>query len=212
MASFGKLVLASAVASLGVVGCGGKSESVDPPVDAGTSDGAVKDAASAGDCVIAVRTDDCCTAAEAVSASEVAKDPCWELYRPEKIEPQCLAAQPKQCELIDCDYTPPKSRTVQRDAAGQCVFVDECTNNDDCTLAFDYGECCVNCTGKILPKSLVAADPCLSTELFPGAAPADCKTPNCSTVKCASCLPEKADPRCLADPDPGSLKACVQGS
>jgi hypothetical protein len=212
MALVSKRVLSWVVLLLGAVGCGGKSESADPTVDAGTSDAANNDAASNGDCVIAVRTDNCCTTPEAVSASEVAQDPCLEPYRPKKIESQCLAAQPKECELIDCDYAQPKSRSVRRNAAGQCAFVDECQGDADCTLAFDYSECCVNCTGQILPTSLLAQDPCLATELFPGAGPADCKTPDCSAVKCASCLPEKADPRCVVDPDPGALKVCVQGS
>lgn len=201
------------------VACGGKTkDNLGASGDAGAAGNAgaggtpaTRDAGTvpASDCVIAVRTDTCCDNPRAVTRAEVEADLCLETFRPTVFAPECQAAQPPECELVDCDFGPLPSRLVAPDGAG-CRFTDECDTDSDCTVAFDYRQCCVQCSSRIVPRELVRTEPCVTEELVPGAAPAGCTPPACPDIPCAPCPPERPEPQCVVDPDPGALKTCVQ--
>jgi hypothetical protein len=96
------------------------------------------------------------------------------------------------CALVDCADVPPQSRVAKLNAAQQCVWADECVNNEDCVLASDRSACCA-CPAAT-PKSLLDGSSCLRAEGDTAEAPSECA---CSEpVFCGQC-PAPQEPTCV---------------
>lgn len=151
--------------------------------------GKVDQALPAGnnDCVVAIRTDNCCTSAQPVRRSQLQADPCLvevapSLHRMQWVaSPSCRAKWTENCELIDCISPPPASRIVKPDANGVCRFVDECQSDSDCFVGSYNGVCC----------------PC--AEGFPLAL---------KQHQCVSAIGQPTDPSCK---QPLCAQACLSG-
>jgi hypothetical protein len=160
-------------------------------------------------CVIALRVDDCCTAATAHSQSAVDADPClveWQAagYYP-AIPPACEAKWSKDCALIDCIFTGPPSRIVAP-KDGTCQFVDECQTAADCVLATRRDECC-GCPN-VYPAALLKQDNCLvkNGEAW-GPTPEECSV-DCLAEECSPCFsPTTFD--CVVYDDSDKPRRCV---
>jgi len=142
-------------------------------------------------CVIAIHVDNCCTVAEAVTAKQVAEDPClvtWPIDA-SNISATCTALWPMDCELVDCTFSGPPSRLLAKQNGG-CTFIDECATHADCVRGLDYSRCC-DC-GDSYPPSVIAAESCL-VAYFPEdpgpmpPIPSDCSAPDCSGISCKQC-------------------------
>ena len=117
------------------------------------------DAAANNGCLIAIRTDVCCSDPFLISRYEMDEDPCVQPFYGAIYLPECVARQPSGCELVDCAFTPPLTRVVGRGPDGTCQYISECETASDCLRASDLRECC-GCP-YYYPRALVEADGCL---------------------------------------------------
>jgi hypothetical protein len=158
------------------------------------------------DCIIAIRTDTCCSEPFVISLHEMDEDPCIQEYLSGPPAAECVARRPSSCDTTDCAFWPPLTRTVGRIAGGSCQFLSECETDADCVWTFDLRECC-GCPA-YYPRTLVASDGCLSTG-EPNTA-TSCSNTVCGSVRCAqpSCPQQSA--ACTADSRQAAagLKAC----
>ncbi|MFH2006566.1 MAG: hypothetical protein ABI333_08280 [bacterium] len=149
-------------------------------------------------CVIAIRTDNCCEAAQAASLIEVESDNCLELWPPmwDHVPQNCLDAWDPQCAYIDCMPGPPRWRIAGCNASGTaCVEQPECQTASDCTLAIDTRKCCPCPEG--VPPALVDRDPCFIPHPQGGNAPQYCYPTMCPEMPCSQCT--NNPPRCIDD-------------
>jgi len=139
-------------------------------------------------CVVAIRTDNCCTSAQPLKASEVASDPCLELWPPTfPVAEACTDRWDPECTRLDCMSAPPPTR-VAIAVDGQCQFAEECDTDDDCLIAVNMRACC-SC-GDAYPKALLLLNPCLRPPSR-SHVPEGCLD-DCSTVRCDGCVPPYA--------------------
>jgi hypothetical protein len=157
-------------------GSGGDDAGRATDVQAG-SDSAPAD----NDCIVAVRTDTCCSDPFAVSREDMLRDPCIQPYLSTTYSAACTAKQPPGCALVDCAFGFPPTRTAGRGLGGACQFVSECASATDCTWASDLRNCC-GCPA-VYPRALVVADPCLHDPVATSAP--NCPSSVCSSVRCA---------------------------
>ena len=184
-----------------VAACGGRS--LPHEGDGGAHDGAVGDGSrrdaiqindsgrlgcgADSDCVIAVRTDNCCQAAYPELIWNVAGDSCLELWSaagPVNILPECYNRWDPQCAYVDCMPAPPESRVARCDQ-GFCTYALECIDPTDCTLATNARECCP-CPVAV-PARLLDADACLAKYPQGGTPPQSCYPGACPTMPCQVC-------------------------
>ncbi len=185
-------------------GCGGR------PLPGGTSDGATPDAGpvvadgapASTECLIAIRTDHCCTAPVPALKHHVNKDPCLVPYpaTSTSFTKACKARWPKECEVIDCGHARPASRMVRAVPGGGCAWQSECNSDSDCGGAVDATKCC-GC-GAGYPKSLMAKDVCLHDYNVNHPAPAHCRPKACLGISCKQC-PGPPKVSCEAGPKKG---------
>jgi hypothetical protein len=163
--------------------------SLRPDIQAG-ADWASDSLPADSDCIVAVRTDTCCSDPFAVFREDMLKDPCIQPYLSTTYSAACTAKQPPGCELVDCAFGLPPTRTAGRGPDGACQFISECASDGDCTNALDLRGCC-GCPA-VYPRALVATDPCLQ-DLAPGSA-SNCPSTTCGAVRCAqpACSPQVA--------------------
>jgi hypothetical protein len=160
------------------------------------------------DCIIAIRTDICCSSPFVISRHEMDEDPCIQKYDSSEPPPaECLAARrPPSCRYLDCEFQPPLTRIVGRGSGGMCQFLSECETDDDCVWALDARECC-GCPA-YYPRSLLATDRCLAA-LEPGSS-SDCPESLCASIRCAppTCPPQTG--KCTANylQAEAGVKAC----
>lgn len=142
-------------------------------------------------CVLAIRTDNCCEQAFSATRADIQADPCltyWSGYWYDTPE-ECMERWDPECAYIDCAPSPPPSRATICDGAS-CVFAPECDTEEDCTRLLNWRECCPCPTA--WPKVMVGHDPCVT---LPGAAPpSGCIPDYCDEVLCEPCAmpPEMA--------------------
>jgi hypothetical protein len=152
-----------------------------------------------GDCIIAIRVDDCCTQPIPAFAQQLKTDPCllpYPIALP--IPDACLAKQPEKCQVIDCMWGQPRSRLVQGIPGGSCNWKSECATDADCTMAIDVERCCP--CDAAYPKELLAKNACLIKDWSQGFPPT-CHA--CMTgVPCTPC-PFPGKPTCVASGYPG---------
>lgn len=161
-----------------------------PAVDGGVDgpppvvDARSPDTSPPGECVIAIRTDDCCQLPVPVATAQVDADPCLVLWPPVyPLDASCRAKWPSECDRVDCRDERPPSRAVER-VDGVCQFVDECQTIDDCVFATNMRVCCP--CADVYPPGLVAQDVCLVLE--GQQVPSAC-LPDCTNVQCEMCIP-----------------------
>ena len=161
-------------------------------------------------CVIAVRVDKCCTAAQPVVAQQLDHDPClarWPLKPGFQVPAECKAKWTVDCNAIDCTWMPGKTRLVK--AVGEtCEWQSECNSDAECKAAVDTRRCCSCPAG--YPGLLLAQEPCLVPVELPASAlpPPACKdAADCSLVDCAGC-PPPATPRCEVT-NQSALRRCT---
>ena len=162
------------------------------------------------DCIIAIRTDVCCSGPFVISRHEMDEDPCIRPYyesRPPAAE--CLARlSPPSCRYLDCELQPPLTRIVGRGPGGTCQFLSECETDDDCVWALDTRVCC-GCPA-YYPRSFLATDRCLAG-LDPGSS-SNCPESLCATIRCVmpTCLPQPG--KCTTTPQQAAagVKACTE--
>jgi hypothetical protein len=150
-------------------------------------DGGVMGCTSDDQCVIAVRTDNCCQAAYPELITTVAQDPCLELWSasgPVSSLSECLAQWDPQCAYVDCMPAPPQSRVARCDQ-GSCTYALECVDPTDCTLATNVRECCP-CPVAV-PAALLDVDACLVRYPGGGAPPPSCYPGACPAMPCQTC-------------------------
>ena len=189
------------VLALLVSGCGGRSLPGGPVSDGAAADAGPPTADGAPPqtgCMIAIRTDHCCTAPGPASAQQVNKDPCLVPYPATNatISAACKAKWPKECELIDCGHARPASRLVKDVPGGGCAWQSECDSDADCTVALDARQCCT--CGAAYPKSLVATEACLHDTTVNHPPPAHCRPAGCAAVKCKPCTAAEPQVSCVA--------------
>lgn len=174
--------------------CGGRTLPGGAFTDGGA---AVADGAAAPQCVIAIRTDNCCVAPVPATMAQVQQDPCLVSYPASaaSITAACKKKMPKMCEVVDCDSPPPPSRLVQVTPGGGCGWMNECRVDSDCAPARDARQCC-GC-GAGYPVSLVSREPCLHDMRLNHPAPSHCTPKGCDGVKCKPC-PGVSKATCLA--------------
>lgn len=154
----------SATSSAGTGGAGSGGASATTPTSAtdagrdGPAD-ATPEAAAADGCLLAIRTDVCCSDPFVISQYEMDEDPCIQPYLQPTYLPECMARRPSRCELIDCAFTPPLTRVVVRGPDGTCQYFSECETTADCVRASDLRQCC-GCP-YVYPRALVETDGCL---------------------------------------------------
>ncbi len=154
------------------------------------------------DCVLGIRTDNCCTAAMPVTKNDIHEDQCLTYWPIQYIQiPQsCYDQWDPMCEMVDCAPIEPWSRAVacQDDEGGKmCRFVPECDNRYDCAVLVDTRSCCP-CPAP-WPLSMKSHDPCLVDPGVPP--PASCAPTNCPEMPCPSCNDvsvECQDHRCVS--------------
>lgn len=122
---------------------GGSGDTSGPGTSAGIDTGSDDTAGTFGECGLTVRLDECCTQALPTTAEELEAEACrvpWPLdfgTLPEDLVATCVGEQPKFCQLVDCDYAPPASETLELDDDGTCVFV--CP--EQTSLAYQFAGC-----------------------------------------------------------------------
>jgi hypothetical protein len=161
---------------------------------------------AAGDCVIAIRVDNCCQQPMPVFAQQLKNDPCllpFPIKQP--IPAACEAKWPKKCQVVDCMWGSPVSRVVQAIPGGSCNWKSECATDADCAMAIDVELCCP-CPAAY-PKELVAKNVCLIKDWTQGYPPI-CKA--CMTgVPCTPCVPIPGKvPSCNPSGTPG-INRCL---
>jgi hypothetical protein len=164
----------------------------------------------ADDCVIAIRTDRCCSVPFATSRVEMQQDPCIQPLDSPTFLVACTAKWPGLCDTTDCELVVPPSRVVGRGPGGACQFLSECETTDDCIWAIDIRDCC-GCPA-YYPRVLVEANDCLQDPANPSGT--SCDYSICSSVKCAIPVCSYLPPACMnGDTQPGSgLKVCKMGT
>jgi hypothetical protein len=164
--------------------------------------------ASDEDCIVAIRTDICCSNPFVISRHEMDEDPCIQDYYSSAPAPaECLAArQPPSCMYVDCEFQPPLTRIVGRGPSGTCQFLSECETDDDCVWAVDARICC-GCPA-YYPRSFLATDRCLAA-LEPGSS-SDCPESLCASVRCVMPTCPSQTGECTANPRQAAagVKAC----
>lgn len=141
-------------------------------------------------CVIAVRVDDCCTTANVHTQAEVDSDPCLEAWPHSAIPGACRAKWTDECDLADCTFVEPPSRSVKLEG-DFCRFVDECETAADCVVAVDRRLCC-GCA-QAYPRASLGEDSCLAQEGAPwSGTPEECIIGECSLELCNECQPPPA--------------------
>jgi hypothetical protein len=160
------------------------------------------------DCIVAIRTDVCCSNPFVISRHEMDEDPCIQDYYSSAPPPaECLAARlPPSCRYLDCEFQPPLTRIVGRGPGGTCQFLSECKTDDDCVWAIDARICC-GCPA-YYPRSLLATDRCLAA-LEPGST-SDCPESLCASVRCVMPTCPSQTGECTANPRQAAagVKAC----
>jgi hypothetical protein len=148
-------------------------------------------------CVLAIRTDNCCEHAFAATVSDIEADLClsyWSGYWND-VPQECLDRWDPECDYIDCMPAPPPSRATECNGSS-CFFVSECASDDDCTRLLNWRECCP--CPEAWPLSMVGRDPCLT---LPTASPPEgCQPLHCDAVLCEPC---SISPALRCDPDYG---------
>lgn len=175
---------------LALVACGDRVVGETPDGGVGQTDGPLKADAfvppTNSPCTVGIRVDECCNGAIAVTQAEIDSDEClvaWPI-RNWNVPQVCLDRQPKWCSQVDCAMRPPPSRLTERDATGQCVFVDECQTDADCVWASDQRQCC-SC-GEAVPKLLFDRDPCFGPR--PPGSPETCTDACTEEPACGPCM------------------------
>jgi len=193
-------VLALTLALLtGAAACGGRpapgtgdggllSDTYQPGTDGSTPGVDLTSPPTGGaECVVAIRVDNCCTAAHPAPAQQVAQDPClvpWPIAYP--IPAVCKAKWPEKCDLIDCAPMAPVSRLTQPVPGGTCAWKTECETAADCRLAYDARRCC-ECA-QPYPLELVQRELCIHDYTINSPPPKQCDG-ECAAVKCKPCPP-----------------------
>ncbi len=141
------------------------------------------------DCVVGIRTDDCCTSAMPVNKADIDRDECLTYWPIEgwNVPQSCYEQWDPVCEVIDCAPNPPRSRAVackQEQDGNMCRYVDECATREDCAVLVDTKVCCP--CPQPWPVSMKTHDPCL---VEPGTTPpAGCAPTNCPEQPCPQCV------------------------
>ena len=117
------------------------------------------------ECVV-VRRVACCAEPFAVTREEFEADECLlpfdQNLTSSDLLSRCEARRPATCGPENCLVLPPPSRVAVPDLHNVCRFVDECTNDDDCTFASQCCGCCA-CL-EPMPKSRAVAETCVVSE------------------------------------------------
>jgi len=151
------------------------------------------------ECVIGIRTDNCCEAAFATTLDAILSDPClvpWPMVWDE-IPQACMDAWDPECAYIDCMPGPPRWRIADCTAPdGVCEMVPECSVADDCVLGVDHRKCCPCPEG--VPPELIDIDPCFTAHPDGGTTvPTECFPNMCPAMPCSLCT--ENPPQCTAD-------------
>lgn len=158
------------------------------------------------ECVLAIRTDNCCEQAFAASRADVEADLClsyWSGYWTDAPE-ECMERWDPECAYIDCMPAPPPSRATLCEGPS-CIFVPECATVEDCTRLLNWRECCP--CPQAWPKSMVGHDPCMT---LPNAAPpTGCRPDYCDDVLCEPC---SQAPQMRCEPEYGCQDLWLGGS
>ena len=137
-----------------------------------------------GTCAVAIRMESCCPSIEAVTVAQVNADPMLAPYGTKDVSWT-------MCD--SCIYPDPPTRSVAM-VDGECDFVSECADDDDCVIAKGLGACCPSSAS--WPQSAVDAnlEDCLGSVGDP--LPSSCTPP----YECGqACGPDTAiGPYCLA--------------
>jgi hypothetical protein len=152
-----------------------------------TSDGTAASCTADDQCVVAIRTDNCCEAAYPELSWNVDPTRCVELWSASastSIPKPCLDRWDPQCAYVDCMPAPPPSRVARCDT-GRCEFALECNGAADCTVATNPRECCP--CPMVVPARLLEDDPCLVP--YPNGAPppSSCYPQACPAMPCPTC-------------------------
>ena len=166
----------------------------DAAVDAAVRpDGAVTQCTEDEQCVVAIRTDNCCEAAYPELRTTVQADPCltrWPIQW-DRVPQTCMDAWDPECDYIDCMPAPPQWRTAGCNQGG-CMLRPECESASDCTLALDTRKCCP--CPEAVPPLLIAQDPCFVSPQG-GNAPQWCYPTACPEMPCEACR-DNDPPQC----------------
>jgi hypothetical protein len=197
-ASSGGGLSATSSAGTGGAGSGGAASATTPTSGTGGAPDAGRDGpadatreAAADGCLLAIRTDVCCSDPFVISRYEMDEDPCIQPYFGPTYLPECVVRRPAGCELVDCAFTPPLTRVVGRGPDGTCQYRSECATTADCARASDLRECC-GCP-YYYPRALVEADGCLqdpaTTVEWERCPDSDCRQSKCVPHSCPSMPP-----------------------
>jgi len=150
-------------------------------------------------CVIGIRTDNCCEAAFATTLNAIVQDPCLDIWPSlwERTPEACRDAWDPECAYIDCMPGPPRYRIADCTAPdGVCEMVPECVDASDCVLGVDHRKCCPCPEG--MPPELVERDPCITAYPDNGTTvPVECMPTMCPEMPCIECTNQA--PQCITD-------------